>query len=44
VDFGASYSYVLGRIGEFIVAQLIVIAIPVAIVLGISGRFPTRPS
>jgi len=37
VDFGASYSYVLGRIGEFIVAQLIVIAIPVAIVLGIIG-------
>jgi len=37
VDFGASYSYVLGRIGEFIVAQLIVIAIPVSIVLGIIG-------
>lgn len=37
VDFGASYSYVLGRIGEFIVAQLIVIAIPVAIVLGVIG-------
>jgi len=37
VDFGASYSYVLGRIGEFIVAQLIVIAIPVSIVLGIVG-------
>ncbi|MBT3284159.1 zinc ribbon domain-containing protein [Candidatus Bathyarchaeota archaeon] len=37
VDFGASYSYVLGRISEFIVAQLIVIAIPVSIVLGIIG-------
>jgi len=37
VDVGASYSYVLGRIGEFIVAQLIVIAIPVSIVLGIIG-------
>jgi hypothetical protein len=37
VDFGASYSYVLGRIGEFVVAQLIVIAIPVSIALGYIG-------
>jgi hypothetical protein len=37
LDFGASFSYVLGRIGEFVVAQLIVLAIPAAIVLGIIG-------
>lgn len=37
LDFGASFSYVLGRIGEFVVAQLIVLAIPAAIVLGVIG-------
>ncbi len=37
LDFDASFSYVLGRIGEFVVAQLIVLAIPAAIVLGVIG-------
>ncbi|MBT3283112.1 hypothetical protein HN376_00135 [Candidatus Bathyarchaeota archaeon] len=39
VDFRASYLYVLGRIGEFAVAQLVIIAVPVSIVLGYIGVF-----